>query len=238
MAPVKIHSLSHLGLIRANNEDRFFMKEYGSESIFLVIADGMGGHAAGEKAAQIAVDTMAAFDPNRRRIGKHLVELVQLAEMNIRRHSEADASLRGMGTTLTACYLKKAAAFWVHVGDTRLYLFRQGALTRITNDHTIPGRLMKNGELDEEGARLHPLRNMLLRCVGCEDAEPDEGSFSVQQGDVIMLSSDGLHDAVTAERVASILDSGESLEEKMELLVKAALEAGGRDNITVVAAEL
>ncbi|MGV8075463.1 MAG: PP2C family protein-serine/threonine phosphatase [Syntrophobacteraceae bacterium] len=235
---MRIHSLSHQGLVRKNNEDRIFVREYKDLSLLLVVADGMGGHAAGERAAQIAADTMAEFDPSSDKIEAQLIILVLAANRKILEESATDKTVEGMGTTLTASYFKDGIVYWVHVGDSRLCLFRRGRLVRITTDHTIPGLLFEEGKLNDEDARLNPMRNMLLRFLGGDKAKPDTGRFDAEPGDIIMLSSDGLHDAIPEEMTIAVLGSAGSLEEKLDALVRAALEAGGGDNITVVAAEL
>lgn len=236
--PMKISFLTHKGLIRDNNEDRFLVKEFENGDVLLAIADGMGGHAAGEKAAQLAVDVLSEYDPGCPSVELHLVGLVSEMDRRIRAASAADATLEGMGTTLTALVIRAGVASWVHVGDTRLYWLHGRELTQVTEDHTIPGMLMKQGELTKEAARFHPLRNMLLKCLGCEEAQPNSGVFSVKEGDILLLSSDGLHDAIGEEEILAILQSLESIEKKMHNLVQSALNAGGRDNITVVATEL
>jgi protein phosphatase len=234
---MKISSVTHPGLEREDNEDRFLVKQFNNGSTLLALADGMGGLPGGEQAAQIAKESLDGFIPDSRPIRARLVELIQEAHGRILEAGAKEAGLKGMGTTATAAFVSEGVAHWVHVGDSRLYLFRRDELVRITKDHTVPGILLSTGRITEEEARLHPMRNLLLRCVGCEYFQADIGTFEVQKGDLILLSSDGMHDEVPEQRILRVLKSESGLEEKLNALVLAALEAGGRDNITVVGAE-
>jgi protein phosphatase len=192
----------------------------------------------GEQAAQIVKESLDSFIPDSGPIRPRLVELIQKAHAKILEVAAIEAGLRGMGTTTTTVFVREGVAYWAHVGDSRLYLFRGNELIRITKDHTVPGVLLSTGRITEEEARLHPMRNLLLRCVGCEYFQADTGTFEVQENDLILLSSDGMHDEVPEQKMLSKLKSDSSLNEKLNALLLAALEAGGRDNITVVGAEI
>jgi protein phosphatase len=229
-------SFTHMGLLRSNNEDRVLVKQFADDSTLIVVADGMGGHAAGDLAAQMTINIFGSFDPGEN--GNPMLQLQELAgaaQGAIVEASFREMGLFGMGTTLTAAYIRNKDAFWVHVGDTRLYLFRKGRLLRVTSDHTIPGVLLKRGEIGYEQARLHPMRNMLIRCLGCAEFDADSGTLNLEEGDLLLISTDGLHDLVPEEAIASALESGKYLESKLDRLVQAALTAGGTDNITVAA---
>lgn len=237
---MKISSVTHQGFIRENNEDRLLARRYDNGGVLLAVADGMGGHVAGEEAARIAVKTMEEFDADSKAAKEQLLELILSSNRSIHNAVAQKPALQGMGTTLTAVFLKDETASWAHIGDTRLYLLRQGRLNRLTDDHTLTGLLLKEGRITEAQARLHPMRTMLLQCIGCESHRVDTGSFELREGDLILLSSDGLHDMVSEKTIESILseraDSG--LKERLNKLVTEALNTGGRDNITAVAAEL
>jgi protein phosphatase len=127
---------------------------------------------------------------------------------------------------------------WAHVGDSRLYVFREEKLTRVTEDDTIPGLLLAEGDITQEEARVHPLKNVLFDCLGRGDFEATAGKFEIQEDDLLLLSTDGLHDEVSEKKMISILLLDKDLQGKLEDLVSAALDAGGRDNITVVGAEV
>ena len=234
---MKFFSITHKGLVRSNNEDHCYVRSFDNGAVLLSLADGMGGHAAGEKAAQIAVDTVHTFESGLGDPESQLARLVETAHGKVLEASLQEMSHRGMGTTLTAAFVNDGVVYWAHVGDSRLYLLRGTDLVQVTDDHTIPGLLLKEGEITRDMMMTHPLRNMLLRCVGCEKFEPDRGHFGVREGDLFLLSTDGLHDLVPEDAILSILCSDADLEGKLAALVRAALEAGGRDNITVVGAE-
>ena len=143
-----------------------------------------------------------------------------------------------MGTTLSAVFLSVPAARWVHVGDSRIYLFHEDVLTQITDDHTVPGVLLKKGEISKEQAWGHPHGNVLVRCVGCPPCEPDSGVFTIGDGDLVMITSDGLHDLIPDLQIAAVLSSLTSLPQKLEELLTKCLQAGGRDNITAILARV
>lgn len=226
-----------MGLVRSNNEDRALVRQFAVDSVLIAVADGMGGHAAGDLAAQMAIDTFNGFDPAKGgNPESQLRDLIETAQKNIREASFREIGIFGMGTTLTVAYLRNKEAYWAHVGDTRLCLFRSGRLIRVTSDHTIPGLLLKRGAIDYEQARLHPMRHMLIRCIGCAEFEPDSGSLDLEEGDLVWISSDGLHDLVPEGAIASALEAGQDLADRLEGLVQTALKAGGTDNITVAAA--
>jgi len=233
---MRIESITHLGLQRKNNEDRHLVNLLDNDSALLVIADGMGGHAAGEVAAELALDAFEGYRPGGPDISAELLNKIEQAQNTIMERSRAMPSLRGMGTTLTALFLTGRSAFWAHVGDTRIYHLHKGALIRVTEDHTMAGMLLQKGEITREQARLHPYGNVLTRCVGCEQHEPDSGAFGLTDGDYVLLSSDGLHDLISDEQIAAFLSEDITLRQKLDRMISACLQAGGRDNITAVIA--
>jgi protein phosphatase len=163
---------------------------------------------------------------------------MEIANRSILDMVDEAPALSGMGTTMTVAYVGNGSVTWAHVGDSRLYLFREGQLERVTEDDTIPGLLLAEGEIDQEEARVHPLKNVLFDCVGRGDFEAHAGRFKIQENDILLLSTDGLHDEVPEEEMISILLLNKDLQVKLEDLVSAALDAGGSDNITVVGAEV
>jgi len=235
---MQIESITHQGLHRQNNEDRFLVNLLDNDCALLVIADGMGGHAAGEVAAELALESFEGYRPGGPDIGAALLNQMEEAQKRIMERSRTFPSLRGMGTTLTALFITGRSAFWAHIGDTRIYHLHKGSLTRITEDHTIPGMLLKKGEITPEQARLHPYGNVLTRCVGCDWHKPDSGTFGLTDGDYVLLSSDGLHDLISDEQIAAFLSVDITIAEKLDRMISACLEAGGRDNITAVIARI
>ncbi len=229
--------LTRTGVARKRNEDRFLIKEYSGKRVLLVVADGMGGHAAGDRAAEMACQGLQSFDADAGAAGAQLLGLVRQANLEMLEAARQDATVEGMGTTLTAAFVEGLTAHWVHAGDSRLYLWRDRSLVQITSDHSYPGMLLKGGELSAEEARTHPLRNLLLNCLGRPELELDAGALLLQGGELLLLSTDGLHDWIPQAAIMAVLDRPSLLEEKLQALTQAALAAGGRDDITVVAAQ-
>ena len=235
---MKIASTTHPGLIRKNNEDRLLAREYTGGAVLLAVADGLGGHEAGERAAQMALSALEALNVDAADMDEQLVSLVCLINQDILAAATRKPALINMGTTLTASLVRSGTAHWVHVGDSRLYLFREGILLQITEDHTPLGILIRGGEITKEEARRHPLHNLLISCLGREKYEVDSGTLKLGTTDLLLFTTDGLHDGIPEEKFISLLKANVSLEAKLDGLVEAALTAGGRDNITVVAVEI
>ncbi len=142
-----------------------------------------------------------------------------------------------MGSTLVGVLLRDRIAHWVHVGDSRLYILRKGTLTQVTEDQTLARFLLEEGEITAEQIPTHYSRHVMDQCVGCGYAEPETGSLKFLAGDLLVLSTDGLHRQIPESTFNSILNTDTDLENKARALVKAALDAGGKDNITVVMAQ-
>lgn len=235
MTALRTGAVTDVGRVRTNNEDQLLV----AESIFAV-ADGMGGHAAGEVASLIAVDTLRdAFTENATAQG--LIDAVRLANSNVIARQESDPNTRGMGTTVCAAALVANEAgdgetfVIVNVGDSRAYLLRDGELSQITDDHSVADELMRAGQLTEEQAATDRRRHVLTRVLGMESTvNPDRFDIDPFRGDRILLASDGLTNEVPDSEIASILrridDPGEAARE----LTRVAKNNGGADNITVV----
>jgi protein phosphatase len=229
---------THQGLKRPSNQDRCLLLELTDGRVLGAVADGMGGMAGGEVAAQMAVDLLAqSMNPPP---GDHqaLGELFSRICQQVREKALAQPELEGMGTTLTAVLAGPQRVDWAHVGDSRLYRWRQKHLEQITRDHTAAAFMVEEGMIGAEEASSHPARHILFDCVGCGDCAPDTGWFQAGPGELLLLTSDGLHDKVTPAEIGRVLASDKDLPERMEDLVELALAAGGSDNITVVGLEL
>jgi len=229
---------THQGLKRANNQDRYLVREYGPEAVLLAVADGMGGEAAGDRAAQIAIDSLENFQSEAADPILHLQSLFKQASENIEDQVRQNFQMSGMGTTLTAVFLLRDRAYWAQVGDSRLYLFRAGKLKRMTWDHTLPDTLLKEGNITTEEARNHPAQHLLLQCIGCGRFKASTGILELETDDILLVSSDGLNHEVPEEEIAALLTGAEDVAGALKKLVQAALNAGGRDNITIVAARI
>ena len=267
---VEFGALSHPGKVRGNNEDQFLVARLAKsmqvckaslhdsgetyfsdeEGYLMVVADGMGGAAAGEHASALAVKTLEESVLNTLKWFLHLGgqeehalvaelrEALTLADRAVFERAQGDWSLRGMGTTLTMAYSVGTDLFIVHAGDSRAYLFHDGELQQLTDDHTFVQMMVKHGKLAPEEARLHRMRNVVTNVLG----GPEEGVYveikklSVADGDTLLLCSDGLTEPVRDAKIAEVLGRASSAEEASANLVALALERGGPDNVTVVVA--
>lgn len=221
---------SDTGRQRRENEDSAL-----AQAPVFVVADGMGGAQAGEVASQIAVEAFKQGLPESGTPEQRLVSRVLEANRRIFDVSRSERERAGMGTTLTAAYLDDSNLTIAHVGDSRAYLFRNGSLRRLTQDHSLVDELVRRGKLTEEQAAEHPQRSIITRALGPEpEVEVDTWTYPVRPDDVLMLCSDGLTSMVSEERVGEILASSDSLNAAAQALIDEANAAGGRDNITVV----
>jgi PPM family protein phosphatase len=226
---------SDIGLVRSGNEDSGY-----AGPRLLVVADGMGGHAAGEVASSIVVASMAALDDDD--LGGDLLdalaEAVDGAEKALSRMVDNDTALEGMGTTLTALLWSGPRVGLAHVGDSRAYLLRGGDLLRLTHDHTYVQTLVDAGRLSKEEAEQHPRRSLLIRALdGRTQAQPDLSVREVRSGDRFLVCSDGLTGVVSEETLRTEL-AGAGPAEAAEKLVALALRSGGPDNVTVIVADV
>src|SRR5436309_14476234 len=218
------------GRQRRDNEDSAFAR-----APVFVVADGMGGAQAGEVASKIAIETFEAGLSDSGSPEERLAVRVREANRRIYDRSRTELGREGMGTTLTAAYLGDGSVAIAHVGDSRAYLFRDGTLQRLTQDHSLVDELVRRGKLTEEQAAEHPQRSIITRALGPEpDVEVDTWTYPGRAGDVVLLCSDGLTSMISEERVRATLDSHDDLNSAADALINAANEAGGRDNITVV----
>jgi serine/threonine protein phosphatase PrpC len=229
-----------VGRIRTGNEDAFRIDL--EQGVFLV-ADGMGGHAAGEVASELTADVVAAETAAAVRRGSAGADLaaslhaaVLDAHAAIRDCCRTQPATRGMGTTLTALVVEPhGAAHAAHIGDSRLYKLRDSVLAQVTRDHTWVQREVEEGRIQPAAARTHPLSHILTQVL-TDDIEPavDSLSLAVAPGDVLLLATDGLYNMLPDGEIARILMRAEPLPERVRSLIEAANRAGGADNVTVV----
>ena len=235
------------GPVRENNEDSFLVE---LDAGLFIVADGMGGHAAGEVASEIAVHTVAEIlleqdDPDETRleratpdddeaIRERLRYSTNQASLRIRREAMANPAQTGMGTTLVVLLIEDDVAHLGHVGDSRIYLFRDDRLHRLTRDHTVVQQEIDAGRLSPELARIVPHKNILTQSVGYHGpVEPDTSTRPVEPGDLFVLCSDGLTDPLDDAQLAQIIRSTPP-EDLAETLVQEALVGGTEDNVTVI----
>jgi protein phosphatase len=230
-------TLSDTGRVRSGNEDSTYAN---LDSGVFVVADGMGGRAAGEIASGIASQCIGAAASEAAgsidELRESLVAAFLAAGDEIARRASVDPVRSGMGTTCTALMLRDRGDYLVgHIGDSRAYLHRGGALRRVTRDHSWVQDQVDRGLIKPEEARGHPSSNLITRAIGIDpEPKPDIYTGSLQEGDVFLLTSDGLTDMVDERRIAELLASDEASEEVAERFISEANEAGGTDNITAL----
>jgi serine/threonine protein phosphatase PrpC len=222
---------SDLGLQRQGNEDNYFVR-----SPLFVVADGMGGAQSGEVASEMAVEVFDAGLQDSESPADGLVRLIETANQRIFERSRAESQRAGMGTTVTAAYVGEDLVTVAHVGDSRCYLVRDGELTRLTDDHSLVGDLVRLGKLTEEQAESHPQRSVITRALGPEpNVQVDVRDFPAKAGDLFLVCSDGLTSMVREDKLKPLLlEHKGPLDQLGRDLIAAANAAGGRDNITVV----
>lgn len=220
-----------IGKTRKQNEDAAWMDE--AKGVFAV-ADGMGGHLAGEVASRMAIEVVQRMAKGSADIAA-MREAVNSAHEAILAHAKANPACAGMGTTLSALWKCGRYAYIAHVGDSRIYRYRGGELEQITQDHSLVEELVRARIITREEARQHPRRNIITRALGTPgDNAPDMLAADRQKGDVWLLCSDGLTGMVPDEQIAETLADEKNLDEAADSLLKQALEAGGRDNVTLI----
>lgn len=234
---MKISSATSVGKVRPVNEDAFFVSPPDdSGSLLAIVADGMGGHNAGEVASSEAINVIkdVVLD-NEHNAKEMLTQAINSANSTIYNMSLDKKSLFGMGTTITACLIEKDKVTAAQVGDSRLYLIRDGMIIQITKDHSLVEMLIENGSITKEDAKHHPQKNVITRAIGTDkEVSADIYEFSICEGDIILLCSDGLVNMVEDEKILSVITRTKSFEETADKLVAEAENAGGSDNITVI----
>lgn len=231
------------GRVRSSNEDSFGFQ---SESGIYVVCDGMGGAAGGEIASRMAVDVVLermragnAANPARQRLHDAIAE----ANRTVLERAEREPGLNGMGTTLVALLLgtgdEACSALVAHAGDSRCYLFRAAKLERLTQDHSLVDEQMRLGAMTAEEAERSPFRSVITRAIGTQAAvTEDVAEIKPEAGDVFLLCTDGLTREVNEASIAQILDAEGDVESAAQGLVNAAVEAGGRDNVTALVVQI
>jgi len=232
--------LSDTGRVRPLNEDSFLVDE--AASLF-VLADGMGGHNAGEVAsreacrafAEAATAKTAAGGAGASGAADAMRDAFAAANRSVFDMAAASEALRGMGATFVACRAAGGRAVIVHAGDARAYLLREGRLERLTEDHSLVAELVRSGHIPAEEAADHPLRNRVTKALGVKpEEEPGLREIEPREGDEILLCSDGLWGALGDSEIADALASASGIADRASALIGRANEAGGHDNITVI----
>jgi serine/threonine protein phosphatase PrpC len=223
---------THVGLIRPQNEDSYLCRHP-----LYAVADGLGGHAAGEVASALVVERLrdVSLDDDVTAESVGLADAVRDANRRIHESAERDPEHAGMGTTVTAAAAVGDTLCFAHVGDSRAYLIRDGELSRITEDHTPVQRAVRAGVISAEEALHHPSRHVLAQAVGLDvDIEVDTPQLDVQAGDRVILCTDGMTDPIPDTDIVGVVAGRTSPEAAVEALITAALQRGGPDNVTIV----
>jgi len=235
---IEIGNKTDVGMVRENNQDY-----YGSYDTIngklIIVCDGMGGYEGGEIASQMAVDIIKDEVSNKQGLSKNklLSDALVRAHNSIKQRQTENPDIADMGTTAVALLLDDHQFWYAHAGDSRLYLSRNGKITRLSKDHSLVQQMIDGGIITERDAKEHPKKNIITRALGAKDGTPDvSGPFTAYQGDKFLLCSDGLHDYLNDEEIEKIMQN--SPQEASEKLVNLANERGGADNITVQVIEI
>ena len=231
---MRVFAMTDVGRVRPINEDSYYLPQ-GAEQ-FCAVADGMGGHNAGEVASALAVETFAKIMRSAGRLSEHVIHTaVVRANEAVFREAGEDAGKSGMGTTFSALAQQDGDVLLGHVGDSRIYLVRHGAIMQLTTDHTLVEEMVRKGMLTPREARFHPRRNIITRALGTDpDVEVDILRLAARPGDVFFLCSDGMTNYVEEKDILHAALNDEDWDKKLRDLVSEALENGGADNITAL----
>lgn len=242
---IKSVSVTNIGHIRAVNEDSYYVAHLEHGYTLGIVADGMGGHQAGDTASRLAVETISSdlAGPHSGLSADEAAILVKEAilhanEVIYKAASEND-DLHSMGTTVIVVLLGPEGGIIGHIGDSRAYKYQGGRIIQLTEDHTLVNELVKSHQISEEEAIVHPRRNVIMRALGTdEEVAVDLYPVSLEEKEMLLICSDGLSSYVSQERISRTLELADvSLQERADRLVELALDAGGDDNITVVLLE-
>ena len=242
---MRVASKTDIGNIRENNEDVLYSsaEPVGSLPNLFLVADGMGGHKAGEIASGSAkrffLEYINMTPCSNGELLDYIAEAVKHANKSVYDLSLSDPAYYGMGTTLSVCVIADDKVLIAHVGDSRIYLSKNDTLMQLTNDHTFVGEMVRAGQFSKEEAQRHPSKNALTRALGVERyVSADAPIASVESEDVLLLCSDGLSNMVSDNEISEILRSNLDVQDKADELIERAKKNGGIDNITVVVIQI
>lgn len=228
--------ITNPGLIRDNNEDFYSIRP---EAGLLIVADGMGGHVAGETASRLAVETVLNdLGPCSRLSLEKIKAAIIAANDAILAEAEAHPDMRGMGTTFTMVAVKEDNLLLGHVGDSMAFLIDEASIQPITSDHSVSGQLLALGKISPEEAASHPQRHVLTRALGIQERPQVEVRRQPwQTGQMLLLCTDGLTDVLTYQEIQQIVSGAGGLEDKLNQLLSVAIERGAPDNVTIILAK-
>lgn len=245
---LEVAGLTHVGMKRTHNEDNYLLLP---QEALLCVADGMGGHSSGEIASKIAIEELSEFfkltsrdedatwpfkmDKSKNYDENRLATAIKLANVRIYERASSENKYKGMGTTIAAVYFAATSAYVAHVGDSRVYCFRDGGLSQLTEDHSLLNDYLKARKLSAEEVESFPHKNVIVRALGMKDTvQIDILRLDAMEADLFLLCSDGLSAMVTNEEIEQMLLYAEDLEATCRQLIDLANSAGGHDNVTCV----
>jgi PPM family protein phosphatase len=239
---MEIAHRTHIGLVRDLNEDSIHLFRTKCRRVVAIVADGMGGHQAGDVASQQTIKIMERylapiqFQHTTEDKSNHLLQAVGKANEQVFSLAMRNNQYQGMGTTVVGAVIDLKEVVLAHVGDSRAYMLHDGGLYQLTEDHSYVNMLQKHGQITAEEAKNHPQRNMIVRAVGTSDeVEVDLITTPWEQDDILLLCSDGLTTMVSEREIGEVLSqTGETMEEKADRLLQMALNAGGKDNVSLI----
>lgn len=232
------------GRVRQHNEDNGGIFINSSGQRLAIVADGMGGHRAGDVASEMTLSSLKIFWEKTEAIQtaedaeNWLKQHIDQVNAILYEHSKENSECEGMGTTIVAAICTDRFSTIANIGDSRCYILNESGLQQLTEDHSLVNELVRSGQITKEDAEHHPRKNVLLRALGTEAAvEMDIKTITFEEGDLLLLCSDGLSNKVAVSEMGEILKSGRNLEEKAAVLIEQANRNGGEDNITLVIVE-
>ena len=226
---------SHIGYSRPSNQDRFVIHPLKDGAVLIALADGLGGERAGDRASEtvcaeiLKIEHIPAGEEE-----KALAHLARVLDMEIRDLGRREPDMRGIGTTLIMALVREFSVWWLHIGDSRLYVFRHPRLDRITEDQTLARFLIKENILDPEDAPDHYSRHIMDQFVGCGYCEAESGSFGICSGDALVLASDGVYRYLSETTLAAVLGKPAAPDRQCSEIVETVLKDGGKDNLTIM----
>lgn len=228
---------SNKGKVRIDNEDSYLIKE--KPLPLFAVADGMGGHQAGEIASKIAVQSLGEYDFGNENIPEEIVSSINKANNLIYEQGKKELEFEGMGTTLSMGIIYKMQLFIGHVGDSRIYLYRNNELEQLTTDDSLVNELVESRQISSHEAFNHPQKNVITQALGTsEELKIQSKEIDLKIGDRILFSTDGLHDMLRFNEIEELLNSNKKIDELVNQLGEQALKKGGNDNITLIIVEV
>lgn len=230
---MKVYVRTDIGNSRELNEDSYYTPQEGE--CFCAVADGMGGHNAGEVASAMAVEAFAREMRACPRTGSAMCQAVERANEAVYGESQRNVLCSGMGTTFTALMMSGGRASIAHVGDSRVYLLRKGTVMRLTIDHTVVEEMVLKGIITQREAKYHPRRNLITRALGTDESvEVDLIEIELMRNDVFLLCTDGFSNSVDEKEILEYSEGRGAWQDKLDALMRLALKNGGSDNITAM----